>query len=189
MEKKRRILFKLFISTFYLSAFTFGGGYVIVTLMKKKFVDEYHWIEKEEMLDLVAIAQSAPGPIAVNGAIVVGYKLAGLAGTITAIIATVLPPFFVISLISLFYEIFRDNQIVSLILEGMQIGVGAVITSVVWEMASGILIEKKWLPILIMTGSLIASSIFNINAIVIIITCIVIGLIKTFTPGRRLNQS
>lgn len=77
---------RLFLSTLYLSAFTFGGGYVIVTLMKKKFVDEYHWIEENEMLDLVAIAQSSPGAIAVNGAIVVGYKLAGIAGTVTAIL-------------------------------------------------------------------------------------------------------
>ena len=77
-EKSRKtILWKLFISTLYLSAFTFGGGYVIVTLMKNKFVDEYHWIEENEMLDLVAIAQSSPGAIAVNGAIVIGYKLAG----------------------------------------------------------------------------------------------------------------
>ena len=74
------LLAKLFLSTLYLSAFTFGGGYVIVTLMKKKFVDEYHWIDEQEMLDLVAIAQSSPGAIAVNGAIVVGYKLAGMAG-------------------------------------------------------------------------------------------------------------
>ena len=77
MESKGRILRKLFFSTLYLSAFTFGGGYVIVTLMKKKFVDSLHWIDEEEMLDLTAIAQSAPGAIAVNGAIVVGYKLAG----------------------------------------------------------------------------------------------------------------
>ncbi len=81
-EKRSVILKKLFISTFYLSAFTFGGGYVIVTLMKKTFVDQYHWIDEEEMLDLVAIAQSCPGAIAVNGAIVVGYKLAGLPGVI-----------------------------------------------------------------------------------------------------------
>ena len=78
MQDKKHVLLKIFISTLYLSAFTFGGGYVIVTLMKKKFVDEYHWIDEDEMLDLVAIAQSAPGAIAVNGAIVVGYKLAGL---------------------------------------------------------------------------------------------------------------
>ena len=78
MEKGR--LWKLFSSTFMLSAFTFGGGYVIVTLMKERFVDRYHWIEEEEMLDMTAIAQSAPGPIAVNGAIVVGYKLAKIPG-------------------------------------------------------------------------------------------------------------
>ena len=78
MKNKREVLVKLFLSTLYLSAFTFGGGYVIVTLMKKKFVDDYHWIEENEMLDLVAIAQSAPGPIAVNGAIVLGISLPAL---------------------------------------------------------------------------------------------------------------
>lgn len=189
MEKKHKILLKLFISTFYLSAFTFGGGYVIVTLMKKKFVDQYHWIEEEEMLDLVAIAQSAPGAIAVNGAIVVGYKLAGIAGTITAVIATILPPFLVISVISIFYEAFRDNQVVSLVLEGMQTGVAAVIASVVWEMAAGILLEKKWLSILIMAASLIAAACLSINAVVIILVCIAVGLLKTFMPGRKGDPS
>ena len=100
VRKKQKVLWKLFLSTLYLSAFTFGGGYVIVTLMKDKFVDKYHWIEENEMLDLIAIAQSAPGAIAVNGAIVVGYKLAGLAGVLTAIFGTVLPPFLIISVIS-----------------------------------------------------------------------------------------
>ena len=74
-RNKRYVLRKLFFASLYLSTFTFGGGYVIVTLLKEKFVDQYHWIDEEEMLDLVAIAQSSPGAIAVNGAIVVGYKL------------------------------------------------------------------------------------------------------------------
>ena len=138
MENKKQVLIKLFFSTLYLSAFTFGGGYVIVTLMKKKFVDQYHWIDEDEMLDLVAIAQSAPGAIAVNGAIVVGYKLAGLVGAITAITATILPPFVIISLISFVYTAVRDNVIVSQVLAGMQAGVGAVIASVVFEMGRGI---------------------------------------------------
>ena len=125
MQNKRHVLGKLFLSTLYLSAFTFGGGYVIVTLMKQKFVDELHWIEEDEMLDLVAIAQSAPGAIAVNGAIVVGYKLAGVLGALTAILATIIPPFVIISVISYFYEIFRDNFIVSRLLSGMQAGVGS----------------------------------------------------------------
>ena len=75
---KKGILGKLFLSTLYLSTFTFGGGYVIITLMKKKFVDEYHWIDEQEMLDMTAIAQSSPGAIAVNGAIIVGYRIAGI---------------------------------------------------------------------------------------------------------------
>ena len=103
--------------------------------MKKKFVDEYHWIEEDEMLDLTAIAQSAPGAIAVNGAIVIGYKLAGVAGALTAIIATIIPPFVIISIISVCYSAFRSNYIVEKMLEGMQAGVGAVIAAVVFEMA------------------------------------------------------
>ena len=146
---RKNVLWKLFISTLYLSAFTFGGGYVIVTLMKQKFVDELHWIEEDEMLDLIAIAQSAPGAIAVNGAIVVGYKLAGLLG---AIIATIIPPFAIMTVISYFYELFRDNFVVSKLLSGMQAGVGAVIASVVWDMGGGVLKQKSALSDLIMAA-------------------------------------
>ena len=78
MEKNRKFYLKLFLSTFYLSAFTFGGGYVIVPLMRKKFVNEYGWIDENEMIDLIAIAQSAPGVIAINASLIIGYKLAGI---------------------------------------------------------------------------------------------------------------
>ncbi|MCQ4735912.1 chromate transporter, partial [Anaerotruncus colihominis] len=71
---------KLFFSTLYVSTFTFGGGFVIITFMKKKFVDELHWIDENEMLDLAALAQSSPGAIAVNAAILVGWRMAGFAG-------------------------------------------------------------------------------------------------------------
>ena len=143
MNIEKYKLRKLFLSTLYLSAFTFGGGYVIVTLMRKKFVSEYHWIDEDEMLDLIAIAQSAPGAIAVNGAIVVGYKLAGMLGVLVSVIATIIPPFVIISAISVCYNAFRTNLLVSLMLEGMQAGVGAVIASVVFEMGSGIVKEKN----------------------------------------------
>lgn len=170
-------LVKLFFSTLYLSAFTFGGGYVIVSLMRKKFVDEYNWIDEDEMLDLVAIAQSAPGPIAVNGAIVVGYKMAGLLGIFISVLATIIPPFVIISVISVFYEIFKTNLIVSLMLEGMQAGVGAVIASVCFEMGSGLLKEKNKLYPVIMIGVFIANYIFNINVMIVILICIMIGLL------------
>ena len=182
MSKKK--LITLFFSTLYLSAFTFGGGYVIVTLMRKKFVSEYHWIDEDEMLDLIAIAQSSPGAIAVNGAIVVGYKLAGIAGIIVSVIATIIPPFVVISFISFCYEIFRTNIIIALILEGMQAGVGAVIVAVVFEMAAGIIHEKNIFSLFIMISSFILTYFFNINVIYIIFICIMIGLIKTFSMER-----
>lgn len=179
MSEKKRILPRLFWSTLALSAFTFGGGYVIITLMKKKFVDEYHWIEDEEMLDLVAIAQSAPGPIAVNGAIVVGYKLAGMTGALTAILATILPPFFIISVISFFYAVFRDNWVVSRMLEGMQAGVGAVIASVVYEMAGGIVKEKDAVSVAVMLAAFTANFVFEINVVYVILVCGLFGILRT----------
>lgn len=184
VRKKQKVLWKLFLSTLYLSAFTFGGGYVIVTLMKDKFVDKYHWIEENEMLDLIAIAQSAPGAIAVNGAIVVGYKLAGLAGVLTAIFGTVLPPFLIISVISVFYQIFRDNFIIRELLDGMQAGVGAVIASVVWDMAAGITKKKEWTLIVIMAAAFIASYVMEVPVVYIVLICIAMGVIRTVLVGR-----
>ena len=180
-----KTLWTLFKSMFVLSACTFGGGFVIVSLMKKKFVDDYHWIEENEMLDLVAIAQSSPGAIAVNGAIVVGYKLAGILGTIVAIIGTVIPPFLIISIISFCYNAFRSNYFVSQMLEGMQAGVGAVIASVSYEMGAGIISKKDVVSVLIMIGAFIAACIFNINVIFIVIISGIIGIIRTCVIGKE----
>ena len=178
-------LIRLFLNAMYISAFTFGGGFVIVTLMKKKFVDEYHWIEENEMLDLVAIAQSAPGAIAVNGAIVVGYKLAGIAGVMTAISGTVIPPFLILSVLSVFYQTFRSNYVVSQMLEGMQAGVGAVIASVVFDMGKPIIKEKDILSILILAGAFLASYIWEVNVVFIILFCGMLGVCRTLSGKRR----
>lgn len=179
MNSRKKVLWKIFISTLYLSAFTFGGGYVIVSLMKKKFVDELHWIEEKEMLDLVAIAQSSPGAIAINGAIVVGYKLAGIAGVLVSIIGTVIPPFVIIALLSVCYNTFRSNELVSQMLEGMQAGVGAVIASVTYEMGTGVVKEKDGISLLIMAGAFVASCVFEVNVVYIVIICGLLGVLRT----------
>ena len=184
-EKRSKILVKLFFSTLYLSAFTFGGGYVIVTLLKKKFVDQYHWIEENEMLDLVAIAQSSPGAIAVNGAIVVGYKLAGMLGAIVAIIATIIPPFVIISVISVFYAAFRNNFLVSKMLEGMQAGVGAVIASVVWQMGTDVVRSKSPASILILAGAFAADCFFKVNVVIVVLVCALLGVVRTLLARRK----
>ena len=194
MEKQRKkrkasLWFRLFWATFSLSAFTFGGGYVIITLMKKKFVNEYHWIEEDEMLDLVAIAQSAPGAIAVNGAIVAGYKLAKMTGVVICVIAAVLPPFLIISMISLFYDAFRQNQIVAWMLSGMQSGVAAVIVSVVYEMIGSLMQkEKRTGSTLILIVAFAANAWLKINVIYIILACIGIGLVKYKIFGGEVEK-
>ena len=180
----KKVLIKLFLSTLYLSAFTFGGGYVIVTLMKNKFVDECHWIEEKEMLDLVAIAQSAPGAIAVNGAIVVGYKLAGIIGVLVATVATVIPPFLIISVISVFYTLFRENRFIAYLLDGMQAGVGAVIASVSIQMGFSI-VKENIISFVIMAAVFVMSLYFKINIIYIILLCILIGVIKTLLQAGK----
>src|SRR5699024_158393 len=185
MKDRVKVLTKLFVSTLYLSAFMFGGGYVIVTLMKKKFVDEYHWIDEEEMLDLVAIAQSAPGAIAVSGALVVGFKLAGIAGLLVSVLATVLPPFVILSVISLFYEAFASNEIVALALAGMQAGVGAVIASVVYDMGSGVVKSGDWLGIVLMAVVFVLNYFLNVNVMLLIIACGLLGVVRTLLGSRK----
>lgn len=188
MKKDAKLYLKLFTSTFYLSAFTFGGGYVIIPLMKKKFADDLHWIEEKEMLDLTAIAQSSPGPIAVNAAILIGYRLAGKLGTLVTIIGTVLPPLITLSIISLFYQAFAANTWVAALLQGMQSGVAAVIADVVFSMTSGIIKEKKWLPVLIMAAVFVASYFFNVNIILLILICGAIGAVSSHFEEKRKKE-
>ena len=183
--KRKHVLWKLFVSTLYLSTFTFGGGYVIVTLMKEKFVDQLRWIEEDEILDLIAIAQSAPGAIAVNGAIVVGYKLAGLPGALVAIAATILPPFVIISGVSYFYELFRDNFVVSRLLTGMQAGVTAVIASVVWDMGGNVVKQKSVLSVGVMLAAFAAVCVYRVNVVIVILACIGLGILRTVLAGRK----
>ena len=187
LKSKKTVLWKLFLSTFYLSTFTFGGGYVIVSLMKKKFVDEYHWIDENEMLDLVAIAQSAPGAVAVNGAIAVGYKLAWLIGVVTAVFGTLLPQFVIIAAISVCYQIFCKNFIVSQMLLGMQAGVGAVIAVVVYEMAGEVAKQKDAISWIIMAAAFLAATVFQVNVVYIVIASGLLGFLRSKYGKRKIS--
>lgn len=174
-NSEKKPLLKLFFTMLYISAFTFGGGFVIVTLMKKKFVDEYKWIDDDEMLDLTAIAQSSPGAIAVNAAILVGYKIGGLLGTAVAVIATIIPPIAVLSVISLFYAAFSQNIYVATVLKGMQAGVAAVIFDVVCDLFLKILKQKSALHIIIAVAAFTAVFFFNVNVIAVIAAAALLG--------------
>lgn len=177
--KKEANLWELFKSTLYLSAFTFGGGYVIISLMKDNFVDRLGWISQDEMLDMTAIAQSAPGAVAVNAAVVVGYETLGLAGMLVAILGTIIPPLVLISVISIAYQAFIANKYIALFLKGMQAGVGALITKVVIDMARDLLKVKSLAIPLIMVGSFVLGFFFDVNVIYIIGGLIIVGVIYT----------
>lgn len=182
---KGKTLLKLFLSTLYISTFTFGGGFVIITFMKRKFVDELHWIDENEMLDLVALAQSSPGAIAVNAAILVGWHVSGLIGMIMAVLGTILPPMLILTTVSFFYSMFATNVYIAFILKGMQAGVAAVIFDVVCGLGVNVIKLHRSVYLIIMAGAFIATSIFNIQVVYIILVSILFGILLEFWSRNR----
>jgi len=185
MEKKSKTLIKLFLSTLYISAFTFGGGFVIITFMKRKFVDELHWIDETEMLDLAALAQSSPGAIAVNAAIMVGWRVGGFAGMLTAVLGTILPPMVILSVISFIYAEFAANPFVAGALKGMQAGVAAVIFDVVCDLGANVFQLKKPSYVVVMAVAFAATWLFHVNVVLIILGAAVFGILtEILTHGK-----
>lgn len=187
MEKKE-LYTTLFRSTFFLSMFTFGGGYVIVPLMEKKFVNELGWIDEDEMLNLIAIGQSAPGPIAVNTSILIGYRMAGVTGAMITVLGTILPPLLIMTILAYVYMAVRDNAIVNNVLLGMQAGIAAIIVNVVYNMAIRIVRQKKIVPVLVMIAALIAGIIFQVNILWLLLFSALIGLGMTLFELKKKSE-
>lgn len=184
-ENSLHILWQLFKATFTLSAFTFGGGFVIVSLMKKKFVEELGWLEEDEMLDITAISQSSPGPIPINASVILGYRMHGMLGSIVAIIGTALPAMIIISIISVFYTEFRENEIIAIALQVMRAGVAAVIFDVVIKLAQNVCKTKRILYIGLMIGAFICTYFLNVSAMIVILTCLAVGICDLLLSLRK----
>ncbi len=186
MKKDYSKLWTLFKSMFVLSACTFGGGFVIVSLMKKRYVEELKWLDEDEMLDVTAITQSSPGPLPVNASVIIGYRMAGVVGSLTAILGTIIPPMVIISIISLFYNQFRTNPYIATALQVMRAGVAAVIFDVVINLAGNVLKTKRILYIAMMVIAFVATYFYDVSAMIVIIVCLCIGLIDlAFTMGKK----
>ncbi|NLC32136.1 MAG: chromate transporter [Clostridiales bacterium] len=175
----------LFTSVFKISAFTFGGGYVIVPLMRKRFSQELGWVNEDEMLDMIAIGQSAPGPIAVNTSIMLGYRLLGVPGALMAVLGTSLPPLIILSLVTVFYDSVRDNKSIATLLNAMRAGVAAVIADVVWTMGGSIFKMARPLPVLLMVLAFLAVWLFRFPIILVLIFCGVAGFADTWIRRRQ----
>ncbi len=180
-----QIYWKLFWTTLMLSVSTFGGGFVIIGMMKQKFVQQLGWLEDDEMLDMTAIAQSSPGALGVNIAIVVGYRIKKFWGAVVCTLGAVIPPLVIISIISVFYNQFKDNTYIAIALQVMRAGVAAVICDVIIDLAGGVLHTKSLLWIGMMCAAFFATAVFNVSAIVIILVCGAIGLLNVLAEERK----
>ena len=177
MPGRGKIYLKLFWETLRISAFTFGGGYVIVSLMKKQFVDKLGWLTEKEMLDYTAIAQSSPGAIAVNASILVGYQVGGSLGAAAAIIGTVLPPLVLLTLISFVYRQFIAIQAVRFVMLGMQAGVAAVICDVVYSLSVAVWKESRGIAVLTAIAAFVLVALLSVNVMIIVVVCGVLGML------------
>ncbi|MDD3339233.1 MAG: chromate transporter [Lachnospiraceae bacterium] len=183
-----RVCWQLFVITFTLSASTFGGGFVIISMMKQKLVTKLQWLGEAEMLDMTAIAQSSPGALGVNIAIVVGYRIKKVWGALVCTIGAVLPPLIVISVISVFYNEFKDNTYIAIALQVMRAGVAAVIFDVVIDLAKSIIKTKSVLWILMMVIAFAATCFFKVSAIIIILVCGMIGIVHTTWENKEVKS-
>lgn len=169
----------LFFTHFFISAFTFGGGYVVIPMIRKYFVQKKHYFTEEELLDLSAIAQSCPGAIAVNLAVLTGYKTASFQGALLSMIASVLPPFIILSIIYFWYAGFRDNPFIAFIFWVLSIFVSAYIFDFVLDMAKTIQKEKSYLLYFLAFLAFLCS-ILRMNIIIFLLSCIAVCAFTTW---------
>lgn len=168
----------LFINSFIISS-TANSGYAIISYMRKLFVEKYKWFSKEEMDDFTALAQSSPGPIAVNACMLIGYHSAGILGSFAAVCGVILPPFFVMLLVTFFYSFISENQFVRFFIEGMQAGVIAMLIDVLIGLFTGILKQKQYIYYLLILFSFIFIRFTDYSVFYLAIICIVCGVIKS----------
>jgi len=168
-------LLTMFISFFKIGAFTFGGGYAMIPIIEAEVVNKKGWLEKEEFLDILAISQSFPGALAVNSSIFIGYKIGGIAGGILALLGVVLPSFFIILLVAMFFQQFRNNPIIELIFKGISAAVPMLVLVAVISLSKSV--NKNLINLSIVLFTVIAISFLNIHPILVIILSALYGLI------------
>ena len=176
MKRNASTLFRLVTASFGISLFIIGGGYVAIPMLQRKFVDELHWIEKDEMSDLVAIAQAAPGAIAVNSALSVGYRVAGVPGAVCTLLGTVAPPLIIISILQVFYSAFIGNPIVAAVFQGMNAAVAAIMVDVVIKMGKDARKGLARFGLPLMVAAFMLTFLLRVNPAYIVLAGIVAGL-------------
>ncbi len=176
-------LCQLFASFFKIGAFTFGGGYAMIPLIQKEAVEERGWVTDDDILEIIAIAESTPGPIAINSATFVGYRACGVLGAACATFGVVLPSFVIILAISYVLRQFQDIAAVQYAFNGIRAGVLALLVKALWSMFKKS--PKGWVSYVVMAGALIATAFLKVNVLWVIVGCALFGLITSLLMGRR----
>ena len=191
MKEKLKRLFQVFFTFFRIGAFTFGGGYAMIPLIQNEAVEKHHWVTDDDILEIIAIAESTPGPIAINSATFVGYRAAGVLGSVAATLGVVLPSFVVILVLSFVLEAFQEVRAVQYAFFGIRAGVLALRCKALWTRYKKA--PKGWAAYVVRAGAFILTAInkfgiFKINMIFVIIGCAVFGLVTSLIMERRAKK-
>lgn len=183
MKQKWKTLFKVFATFFRIGAFTFGGGYAMIPLIQHETVEKHGWVNDDDILEIVAIAESTPGPIAINAATFVGYRTCGFWGAACATFGVVLPSFVIILAISFILQEFQSYKAVQYAFNGIRMGVLALLVKAMWNMFKKA--PKKWVSYVVMTAAFVLTALLNVPTIAVIVGCAVFGLVTALIADRR----
>lgn len=185
LSEKKRLCLWLFAVNLMISAFTFGGGYVVIPMIRKYFVAKKRLFTEEALMEMAAVAQSSPGAIAINLSVLAGYRSAGMAGAAVSCAAAVLPPLVILSVISLCYAAFRDNRLISAVLKGMEAGVAALVADLVADLCANVFRERKIAASLLVPAAFAACFFLHINVAAILLCSAGICLLEGYVRRRR----
>ena len=183
MKEKLKRMWQLFVTFFKIGGFTFGGGYAMIPLIQHEAVEKHKWITDDDILEIIAIAESTPGPIAINSATFVGYRTCGVLGAACATFGVVLPSFVVILAISYVLKEFQNIRAVQYAFNGIRAGVLALLFKALWSMFKKS--PRGWAAYVVMAGAFVATAFLDINVLYVVIACAVFGLITALLADRR----
>ena len=176
-------LWKIFLTFFKIGAFTFGGGYAMIPLIQAEAAQKHGWVSDEDILEIVAIAESTPGPIAINAATFVGYRARGFLGAVCATLGVVLPSFLIILLVSGILREFQENVYVQYAFRGIRAGVLALIVKAMWGMYKKC--KKNWVSYVVMISAFVLVAFGRIKVLPVLAGCALFGLITAHLMDRR----
>lgn len=178
---------KLFWTFFKIGLFTFGGGYAMISLIHKESVEKNNWITSEDMNNIVVVAESTPGPIAINASTFIGYKVGKFLGALVSILGVVLPSLIIIIFISIFLDYFENSSIINYAFEGIRAAIIILMVEAIFKLSKPL--KKNALFYSLMSVSFLLSFFFNINAILLIITGIILGIIRELFSKKKVSAN